>query len=164
MARQGPQTFAHALFRAAQYAAFGLGLCAIVSYLMDVRAPWQSGTKTVEVSTATVLISVIFCAFVATLILFGYIWHLNVDSSRKTDRRPPSESPFGTTTPEASRPFSERLAHFVGDDSRPDDRARPQSRMQFFLAFVPGRRYGPKSVAYLREVLARIQRVLHGHS
>jgi len=146
------------------YAALGLGLCAVVSYLMDAYAAWQLGVKTIEVSAVTMLISVIFCVFLAVLILTTYLWLLCDVSSPKTVRRSPSESPFAATTPDASRPFSDRLSQFVGDASRPADRARPQSRMKFFMAFVPGRRYGPKSVAYLREVLARIQRVLHGHS
>jgi hypothetical protein len=101
---------------------------------------------------------VLFCATLAAL-LFGISAALSLPPRVAGDDGPDSLSP----RLDPARPFSERLARYLGESavSAADDRA-PGSRMAFFSALVSGRRYGPKSAAYVREILARIHRLLSG--
>ena len=65
--------------------------------------------------------------------------------------------------PQTQLPFSQRLGQFLGEDAstEPSEPA-PRSRMAFFSAIVPGRRYRPKPASYIRRILWRIRRLLAG--
>ena len=70
-----------------------------------------------------------------------------------------------TPVPQTQRPFSQRLGQFLGEErsTEPIEPA-PRSRMAFFSAVVPGRRYRPKPASYIRGILWRIRRLLGGGS
>ncbi len=64
--------------------------------------------------------------------------------------------------PVVSRPFTSRLDRFLAEDvASSSDPPTYRSRMAFFLAHLPGRRFAPKSAAAIREILWRIHRLLH---
>jgi hypothetical protein len=94
----------------------------------------------------------------------AYLHSLRSSRRRVRRRAIRHESPFSPSGAAQSRSFGDRLRQFMGESgAAPGDRPVGESRMQFFMAFVPLRRHGPKPAAYLREILARIHRVLRGN-
>ncbi len=79
--------------------------------------------------------------------------------------RTPLRSRAKRLAPQTERPFSQRLGKFLGEapSAEPIEPA-PRSRMAFFSAIVPGRRYSPKPASYIRAILWRIRRLLGGGS
>jgi hypothetical protein len=135
----------------------GLGIVVTGAPLVVVLAAFPAESEAQDAEFAALAIATIAIASVLGAITCGASTAMNT-------RLPGPRAQQDSTQPPVSsqHSFDERLGQYLEEGPRPAvgaDASRKPS-MAFFLAFLPGPRYRPKSPSYIREILLRIHRLL----
>lgn len=104
------------------------------------------------------------CLIAAGSAVFVGLRYLAIEVLRGLPRKHDSRTHAVFNPVADDRPFDQRLAKYLEEQPTPAAGAPDghRSPMGFFLAFLPGRRRGPRSPGAIRKILLRIHRLLGG--